>query len=205
MVGRELIEKRTSLYTQLWGREPDFVRHPTSSEVPHVSVYRFPKVQHECPMSFRYVYMTAGMSDVEMAVPTRLAKSIPSRIEISAYSDEIITTNGGKGDFICEILHWLAHHAFRESTFLAATQTFQVGQPIIPGSEMSAYYFAETPIVSGEQLFKHTPKAEGFVHLVPISEAERLLAINEGSKSLLRLFHEKGIHPDFNLTRKSAI
>jgi hypothetical protein len=202
----ELVARRGRLYAQLWGREPDFVCHQTDAEVPHIDVYRFPPTHEEsCPVSFRNVYITAGMSDVPMSVPDRLADSIPSRIEISAYSDEVIMMENGKADFICTILHWMAHHPFRQSTFFASSQTFQVGRPIIPQSEMTAYYFAQTPIVDAGKLFDHTPKAEGFVHLVPISEAERRLAVEAGSKKLLELFHNHGVNPDFDLKRKSLL
>lgn len=201
-----LVAKRGELYAQLWGREPDFICHQTDSAVPHIDVYRFPKTEDEsCPMPFRHVYITAGMSDVAMSVPDQFAESVASRIEISAYSDKVIMMQNGKMDFICSILHWMAHHPFRESTFFASSQTFQVGRPIVPDSEMTAYYFAETPIVGADRLFDHTPKAEGFVHLVPISEAERRLAVEAGAKALMELFHKHGVDPDFNLERKSAI
>ena len=104
VLDNELVARRGKLYVQLWGREPEFVGHQTDAEVPHIDVYRFPPTHDEsCPMLFRNVYVTAGMSDVPMSVPDRLADSIPSRIEISAYSDEVIMMENGK-------MEWLTTH-----------------------------------------------------------------------------------------------
>ena len=202
----EMIELRGELYTKLWGRESDFICHQINIESPHVDVYRFPITDdHSCPVSYRNVYMTAGMSEAQMIIPDHLQDSVFPRIEITAYSDKIIMMDDEEMDFICSILHWFSHYPMRESTFFAPWQTFQIGSPIVPGSEMTAYLFCQTPIVNAYDLFEHTPKAENFIHLLPISEAERCLAINEGTQRLLEIFHENGINPDFDLERKSTI
>lgn len=192
-------------YARLFGREAAFKGEQADHEEPYVEVFRFGKSELEVPLANWNVYITGGMSAREMILPERLQdKHIPKNIEITAYSESIIETAKGM-DFICWILHWLAHFPFREKTFLAATQTFNVGRPIVPDSEMTAYYFAETPIINAHDLFDACPQATGFIHLVPISESERQLAVAEGSKALLTLFDQHEISPLFDLKRPSLV
>ena len=148
--------------------------------------------------------MTGGMSDVDMNIPE--AVEVPENIELTAYSkDTVLTTGKKKHDFLCEILRWMAYFPFTENTYFSARQTFDVGRPIVPNSRMTAYYFAETPIISADELFQNCPTANGFVHLVPISEQERMFAMDNGPEELLRLFHDNDVGPFFDLDRKSVV
>jgi hypothetical protein len=201
-----MIAEREKQYSKLWGRDPDFIRHPTDQSIPHIDVYRFPKTGDKSnPVSFRNVYMTGGMSEREMNIPDHLREDVFPRIEITAYSEKIIMMEKVEMDFICTILHWFAQYPFEEATFFAPWQTFQIGEPIIPDSEMTAYLFCQTPIVNADDLFDHVPNADNFIHLVPISEAERQYAVSEGTQKLLEVFHNHGINPDFDLDRKSTL
>jgi hypothetical protein len=200
----ELIEKRGDGYVTLWGRDADFVCHQSDQEVPHIDIFRFPPTDADVPLNALNVYMSGGMADVSMPIPDEY-ENVPANIEITAYSEEVIMNDSGKMDFICMILHWLAHYPLRENTFFASSQTFNIGSPIIPDSEMTAYYFAQTPIIPADDLFAFTPNATGFIHLIPISEPERVLAVNQGSGELLKLFNEHKMSPLFDLKRKSLI
>ncbi len=203
-IDEDLITRRGDNYVTLWGREPDFVCHQSDQEIPHIDIFRFPPTDGDSPLGALNVYMSGGMADVSMPVPDEY-ENVPANIELTAYSEEVIMNNSGKMDFICMILHWLAHYPLKEGTFFASSQTFNIGSPIIPGSEMTAYYFARTPIVSADALFAFTPNATGFIHLIPISESERALAVEQGSEELLKLFEEHSLQPLFDLKRKSLI
>lgn len=201
----ELITERGDSYVTLWGRDADFVCHQSDQEIPHIDIFRFPPTEEaDAPLNRLNVYMSGGMADVSMPVPDEY-ENVPANIELTAYSEDVIMNDSGKMDFICMILHWLAHYPLRESTFFAQSQTFNIGSPIIPESEMTAYYFAQTPMISLDELFAFTPNATGFIHVIPISESERTLAVEQGSMELLKLFGERGLPPLFDLRRESLI
>ena len=62
-----VIREREIGITQFWGREPDLVLHQNDDEIPHIDTYRFPIVEKEdCPLNDLVIYMTGGMSDLEM-------------------------------------------------------------------------------------------------------------------------------------------
>jgi hypothetical protein len=139
-----------------------------------------------------------------MAVPKEFER-VPARIELTTYSREVIMMKSGGVDFVAYLLHWLAHYPLRESRFLAVGQTFRMGKPIVPGSEMTAYLFGTVPGAKHADLIAATCGAGSVVHAVPISEAERQLAVESGVGALLDKFAAARVPPLFDLSRSSCV
>ena len=202
MINDQTIKRRAIGYESFWGRVPDVVGHQTDQEVPHIDVYRLPKVQADVPMGNTVVYITGGMSDLPMP-NTEDLEDASRYIEITAYANDPIMTDSGKADFVAWACHWLAHYPFRENTYFLPGQTFDWGGPIIPGSHMEGFYFANTPFVDRLALSQASVTGKTFIHVVPISRAEIDLKLKKGTDSLLKLFEKKALEPFFDLSRKS--
>ena len=206
--------KRTCRYEAFWGREPDFVLHCTDSLWPHIDVYRFPPVKIKWffqkwfkPVSYQYVYISGGMSDADMPIG-EAAEIVPTRVELTAYSNEIYTNYSGETDMVAWWLSFLASAPFRlkeKKLFFAPGHTFSTGEPIIPSSEMIGFFFSITPSVELRRLCSCSVNAKTMLHVVPISESERKLAQEKGSDKLIAYFEKYNIEPIFNLTRKPFI
>jgi hypothetical protein len=202
MINDQMIKRRAIGYESFWGRVPDVVGHQTDEEVPHIDVYRLPKVQANVPMGNALVYITGGMSDLPMPNTEDLEDAL-RYIEVTAYANHPIMTDSGKADFVAWLLHWLAHYPFRQTTYFLPRQTFDWGGPIIPGSHMEGFYFANTPFVDRGALAQASVTAKAFVHVIPITRAEIDLKLAKGSESLVGLFGKKRIEPFFDLNRQS--
>lgn len=197
----EVIDARQDGMALFWKREPDFIFHETDKQTPHVDTYRFPPVDDDqAPLLSLYVYMTGGMSDLEMPGMEGFDESM-KRAEITAYAIEPLMAESGESDFIANICRWMAHYPFDQKTYFFPGQTFDCGRPIIPESQMQGFYFSKIPFVEKDLLSKAIVTATSFVHLVPISRAELELAHTEGAEALLKLFREVRANPLFDLTR----
>jgi hypothetical protein len=191
----------SALYEQFWGRPADLILHPKDGLQPHVDVYRFPPAPHGRQLPDAYAYITGGMSDLPMKYPDATTQT---RVELTAFSRRLYKKNTGE-DFLASILLWMARYPFANRTVFAPWQTFAVGKPLVPGSDMTGYFFTETPNIDGNGLFDSCPDADGFVHLVPISDAERVLIVEKGREEIFRIFADKNVGPFFDLDRRSAV
>lgn len=202
--------KRDIKYKEFWGRKPDLILHPKEDTNPHIDIYRFPpkKVKwffQKAPVSNQYVYISAGMSDVDMPIKT-VADNIPSRIELTTFSNDIYKNQSGEMDLIAWWLSFLAYLPFKEGNiFFSPGHTFTTKEPIIPNSKMTGFFFGVTPSVDLKQLCSASINAKLTLQVVPISESERKLAEGKGSGCLLDYFEKYNIEPVFNLKREPFI
>ncbi|MFH1440953.1 MAG: suppressor of fused domain protein [Candidatus Omnitrophota bacterium] len=209
-VSKTVITKRNFRYLEFWGRDPDFILHPTEHINPHIDIYRFPpkKVKwffQKSPIYNQYVYMSAGMSDADMPVKTAV-DIIPSRIELTAFSNEIYKNQSGDMDMIAWWLSFLAHLPFRSgNTFFAPGHTFTTKEAIIPDSKMTGFFFGVTPSVDLKNLCSASINAKLILQVVPISDSERKLAEQKGSNCLVDYFEKHNIEPMFDLRREPFI
>jgi Suppressor of fused protein (SUFU) len=150
------------------------------------------------------VYMSSGMADLEMAVPSTLPKC-NRRVELTTYAHEVTRTNSGVTDFIAWWLHDLAHFPFRTNSFFAPGQTVEVGTSLIPGSAMTGFYLANLPFADSVGLCQANQRAQGVLHVIPISAAELNLARTRGADALLEALGASEVSPIFELNRPSSV
>jgi hypothetical protein len=209
-----LTAKRALRYEWFWGRKPDWILHPTEPIHPHIDIYRFPPVETKWffqkwfkPVSHQYVYISGGMSDVEMP-GGKSEKADLFRVELTAFSNEVYKNKSGDMDMISWWLSFLAYMPFRiknNNFFFAPGHTISAGEPIIPGSEMTDFFFGITPSVEIKRLCSASINAQLMLQVVPISESERKLAQQKGTENLISYFEENGIEPVFDLKRKPFV
>jgi len=197
------IPERERLYEKFWRRRIAGVYHPSGSEPPHVAVYAFrPTLKAWAPMYSHYVYITGGLSDAEMPASPGAEYA---RIELSAYATRAPGFGSPQEDEIAKWLHTFAQMPFKQNLRINPGDTFNVGRPLAPDSEMSAFYFGFVPFVDKAKLYRATLNAQAVAHVIPISEAERSLAEREGAIALVQAFGRGAIPPFFDLARKSCV
>lgn len=209
-----LISKRGLRYEMFWGRKPDLILHPMEPMYPHIDIYRFPPVETRWffqkwfkPLNHQYVYISGGMSDIQMPAG-KSEKSVLSRVELTAFSNEVYKNNSGDMDMTSWWLSFLAYMPFRlknDNVFFAPGHTFSTGEPIIPDSAMTAFFFGVTPSVEIKRLCRASINAQLMLQVVPISDSERELAEQKGPENLINYFEENGVDPIFDLRRKPFI
>jgi hypothetical protein len=198
------IAQRQDLYAKFWRRRIAGIYHSSGSETQHVDVYAFrPTLKPWAPVNRFYVYMTGGMADAPM--PGAGSSDTFSRVELSCYALTAPGFANPQTDEIAKWLHTFARLAFSEGQPINPGDTFNVGTPLAPESEMSAFYFGFTPFIDKDALRRATLNAEAVAHLVPISEAERSLAEREGSIALVEAFGRAAVMPVFDLSRPSCV
>lgn len=209
---RKTIAIRGLRYKAFWGREAE-VFHATDDFEPHIDVFRFPPLGPSwflkrwlTPADNLYVYMTGGMSDA--AAPGAGSSTEPVlRTELTAYSNKIYLSEAGDVDMIAWWLYFLASAPFRfpdEGFFFNVGHTFCVGGPLLPGSEMTGLLFSVPPCGDMRRLCSCTRHAQVVLHVVPISDGERQLTM-EDPMGLIDRFEEHGVGPIFDLERRSCV
>lgn len=201
---------RASRYEAFWCRKPETIFHSENSAEPHIDVYRFAPLSERLffrrwftPADREYVYITGGMSDAEMPAAQAAGES-PSRVELTAYSKTIYEYEGK--DVIAGCLSYLSYLPFGEADIcFAPGHTFTDGEPIIPGSKMTGFFFGVTPSVPLRRLRAATINAEVILQVVPISSNERKIAQEKGVKMLIAYFEHHKIQPVFDLHREPLI
>ena len=206
-----IISRRASQYESFWGRRPDLILHPSETR-PHIDIFRFPPIDIKwffqkwfIPVSHQYVYISGGMSDVPIS-KKNLPSDVLSQIELTAFSNEIYMNHSQKTDMIAWWLSFLAYTPFKDETiFFAPGHTFSVGKPIIPDSQMTAFFFAVSPPALMQRLCSASINAKLVLQAVPITESELKFAKKEGIESLIDYFEKYHIEPFFDLNRDSYL
>ncbi len=199
-------------YKAFWGREAERF-HLTDDFEPHIDVYRFPPLGRSwflkrwmTPADDLYVYMTGGMSDAT-APGAASAKEPVLRTELTAYSHKICPSEADDVDMITRWLYFLASTPFRfpdEGFFFNVGHTFSVGGPLVPGSQMTGFLFSVPPCGDMRRLCSCTRHAQVVLHVVPISDAELQLTMEDPMR-LIDRFEKHGVQPIFDLERRSCV
>lgn len=208
---RERLDPRESGMARFWGRTPDLILEQADDALPHIDTYRFPPISPdpraeapEAPCQDYFVYMTAGMSDAAMPGTAEL-EEFYQRIEITAYARQPIPMQSDESDTIAWLCGWLAHYPFHKDTYFMHGETFDWGEPIVPGSQMEALYFGRPPFVDNDDLAAATLTAQSFIHIVPISRAELIFKEERGIEAFLALLEQHDVQPLFDLSRRSML
>jgi hypothetical protein len=198
-----VIAEREQRYRKFWKRRIAGKYRSSASNPSRVDVYAFlPTWNPWAPARSYIVYLTGGLSDAPL--PPAATGTQFSRIELSCYARHV-TGFGNPQDEIAKWLHAFARLPFEESLRIGPGGAFNVGQPLAPGSDMSAFYFGFTPFVDKGKLCRATIHAEAVIHVVPISEAERALVEREGPQALADAFRHAAVPHAFDLKRRSCV
>lgn len=198
------IAERRRRYEKFWRRSAAGVFHSSSADPACVDVYAFrPTLKAWAPMYGHYVYITGGMSD--LAMPGASPGADFARIELTAYATRAPWFANPQEDEIARWLHTFAQMPFRENSRINPGDTFDVGRPLAPDSEMTAFYFGFVPFVDKAALCRATLNAQAVAHVVPIGEAERSLAERDGAIALVQAFGRAAVPPIFDFERKSCV
>jgi hypothetical protein len=198
-----VITEREQRYRKFWKRRISGRYRSSASKPPRVDVYAFlPTWNPWAPARSYFVYLTGGLSDAALA-DAPAGTRFP-RIELSCYARHV-KGFGNPQDEVAKWLHAFARLPFEENLRISPGDTFDVGQPLAPGSDMSAFYFELTPLVDKDELCRATIHAEAVIHVIPISEAERSLAASKGFQALADAFRHARVPPVFDLERRSCV
>lgn len=179
-----MIDQRENHYIQYLGALDQQVMHSTDVKPVHVDIYTFTPTD-ERPF---YTLITGGMSDLRQNVPDDW--DIAPRAEIMMYVQE------PKG-WMYNVLKGLAEMPFEDETFLSYRHTVPNGMPMTAEPSLLTSYFFVQPFNEPEGFSPMTVEGDltDLLVLVPITEAEHRLAVEQGSDALLDLFQEKGLDP----------
>ena len=197
-------------HESLFGRKIDYIRAPLPGVLPAISVLRLPAVEvswvrrFSTPVHDRTVYITNGMSTMGMKVPAEEAQRYPQRIELIAYSPDVYIGAENGQDLVSVHLQALAVMPFQNGLFFGPLQTASVEEPICPGTDMIAFFFAVPDRIDMVKLCACTPAAQLIVSVMPITSAEHDYAVTNGASALLELFQKKNIPNMFDVRRTSA-
>ena len=199
-----------SQYESLFGRNIDYVREPQPEVLPAIRVLRIPAVKvswlrrFSTPVHDRTVYVTQGMSQRSMNIPAEDAQRYPARIELITYSLGVYVGAQDGQDLVSAHLQALAAMPFQNDMFFGPLQTASVQEPICPGTDMNAFFFAVPDGIDMGKLCSCTAAAELVVSVMPITSAEHSFAVKNGSLALLELFEKKKVPNLFDVKRASA-
>jgi hypothetical protein len=87
----------------------------------------------------------------------------------------------------------------------APGQTVDMGEALLPGTAMSAFFFGVTPSVDMRRLCAASGNAALMLHITPISKKECAMAVQNGPDALVDVLEKAGITPMFDLHRPSCL
>jgi hypothetical protein len=206
----ETAARHSRNYEAFWGRPCDLVYHPDAGATPHIDVFRFPPLARRrffrglfASAPKEYVYITGGMADTLMTTPPDQA-GLPGRVELTAFAREPVFLPSGE-DAAALCLSALAYSPFRQGGFFTPGHTVDMREVMLPGSAMSAFFLGVTPSVDMRRLCAASGRAVLMLHITPISEKERALAMQSGPDALMNVLEKAGVPPIFDLNRPSCL
>ncbi len=178
------IEQREAHYTRFLGALDQKVMHSTDVKQVHVDIYTFAPTP-ERPF---FTLITGGMSDLRQSIPDD--RDYAPRAEIMLYASQ-------PQGWMYSVLKGLAEMPFDDDTFLSYRHTIPNGMPMTAEPSLLTSYFM-SPVFGERDGF--TPMlveddAVDVLLMVPITEGERELAVDQGSDALLALFEQREFDP----------
>ena len=172
-----LIEQRETHYERFLGSiDHESVHSDDNDGFVHIDVYTFAPSENR-PF---YTLITGGMSDARQNVPDR--SIVSPRAELMLYADK-------PKPWMFSVLTGLALMPFNRGTFLSYRHTIPNGMPMTSVPSLLTNYLIGPPRFEPDGF---TPMIIDDDHvdillLIPITDAERELAIRAGADSTLRL------------------
>lgn len=176
-VSAELIAQREAHYEKYLGDLDQVVMKSTEQKLVNIDIYTFAPTE-ERPF---YALITSGMSDRR--------QNIPEDWEIAPRAELMLYTLHPKG-WMYSVLRGLAEMAFDKETFLSYRHTIPNGRPMTTEpSLLTAFTFLPPQFEEeGFQPMQVDGDDTDVLLLVPITEAEREYAVEQGTDDLYNLF-----------------
>jgi hypothetical protein len=169
--------------------------HSTDDVIPHIDIYQFDARQdHDW-----WTLVTGGMSDNTQFVPDGYPEYVSKRLEILMYVEE-------PKPWMFDVLKGLAEMPLEEKTFLHWWHTVPNGKPMTAEPSLLTNFFFLPPYFEEpkfDSLHLDGEKVD-FLWMIPITEAEREYAIQNGGQALEELFEESEMHPVVINTYKAS-
>jgi hypothetical protein len=197
-------ELRSKLYLDAHG-EPTEVFDADDSDV-CVEAFEFDFSPEPDEEDIGYVLFTNGMSDRRMHLDAEAEAALESG-EIKARA-ELVWHVPELDDRYVQILLWLAEFPFIDETWLGFGHTIPMPEPIIEGTDLTAFLFL-TPIMGRHKELADRLVVDGepvellVVHLLTTAEYE--FKKERGTPALLELFDETGYGPILDPERASLV
>lgn len=198
MFGREDFRiAREAHYKRFFG-EIDSVVHSMSVDLlpVHVDIYQSPPTGDR-----RYwTLITGGMSDVRQPALAKPPAGVAPRSELFLYARQL-------EDWMPAVLKGLAEMPFERATALHWGHTVPNGSPITDTAGHFTSFFFLPPCCEAEafQALRLDGDQVAFLMLVPITEAERVYAIEHGSAALGQRMDDANLDFIFDVTRNSLV
>jgi hypothetical protein len=162
----------------------------------HIDVYQFaPTTARPC-----WTLITGGMSDFRQPALEAPPPGIAPRAELLMYVKQV-------QDWMPAMLKGLAEMPFERATCLHWAHTVPNGQPITEGANGLTGFFFCPPICETEKFedFGLDGDRVAFLMVVPITDAERLYAIEHGSPALGKLMEDSRFNFVVDVRRASLV
>jgi hypothetical protein len=162
----------------------------------HIDVYQF------APSAARpyWTLITGGMSDFRQPALEDQPPGIAPRAELLMYVKHVQS-------WMPSLLKGLAEMPFERATWLHWAHTVPSGQPITEGASALTGFFLCPPICETEKFedFSLDGDRVAFLMVVPITDAERVYAIERGSAALGKLMEDSGFNFVVDVKRVSLV
>jgi hypothetical protein len=162
----------------------------------HIDVYQFaPTAARPC-----WTLITGGMSDFRQPALENPPPGIAPRVELLMYVKQV-------QGWMRSLLKGLAEMPFERATRLHWAHTVPSSQPITDGaSELTGFFFCP-PICETQEFedFSLDGDRVAFLMVVPITDAERVYAIEHGSAALGKLMEDSRFNFVVDVKRVSLV
>jgi Suppressor of fused protein (SUFU) len=162
----------------------------------HIDVYQFaPTAARPC-----WTLITGGMSDFRQPALEDPPPGIAPRAELLMYAKQV-------QGWMPTLLKGLAEMPFERATCLHWAHTVPNGQPITQGTNELTSFFLCPPICETEKFedFSLDGDRVAFLMVVPITDAERVYAVEHGSAALGKLMEDSRFDFVVDVKRMSLV
>ena len=190
------LETRERHYQQFFGELTQKVMHSTDVKPVHIDIYQFEPTKDR-----RYwTLITSGMSNERQIQPDDCAEGMSSRAEILMYVSK-------PQDWMFSVLKGLGEMPSEDGTFLHWWHTVPNGVPMTAEPSLLTSYFFLPPYFEPEGFTNLELDGDrvDFLWMIPITEAEREFAVQQGSGALEKKFEEVNLSPVIDESRKSVV
>lgn len=191
------LEAREAHYKRFFGPLDQPLQHSTNNKPFHIDIYQF------APFDDRehWTLITGGMSDARMPIPDDAPQHITGYSEIFMYGRE-------PQPWMFDVLKGLAEMPFVDDTYLHWFHTIPNGKPMTAKPSLLTSFLLLPPYFE-EQAFGQSFLVGGNqvqpLMLIPITEAERQFAMENGVEALEERFESGGFDPIIDESRASFV
>jgi len=176
------LEAREQHYQRFFGELTHKIMHSTDIQPVHIDIYQF----EPTPERDFWTLITGGMSDERQISPEDCDSDMAPRAEIIMYAAE-------PQNWMFSVMKGLAEMPFTDETYLHWWHTVPNGMPMTATPSLLTSFFFLPAYFENEEFNSLRLDGDGvdFLWMIPITEAERAFAIEQGSDALDGVLREK--------------